>query len=171
MNLEIEKTDLAKITRDVVERFEPQITESKCKISILGDTRVPGEWDRVRIEQVVTNLLSNAIKYGNGKPVDITVKKMQSKVQFTITDNGIGIPPEHQKRVFSRFERGIPTREYEGLGVGLYIVSQIIHHHKGTIKVNSELGKGTTFTILLPLSTTPSERNKTRDGQVIQQRI
>jgi len=171
MNLEIEKTDLAKITRDVVERFEPQISEGKSKISILGDTRVQGEWDRVRIEQVITNLLSNAIKYGDGKPVDITIKKMQSKVEFTISDNGIGIPPEHQKRVFSRFERGIPTREYEGLGVGLYIVSQIIHHHKGTIKVDSELGKGTTFTIHLPLSTTKTDKTKTTDGQALQQRI
>lgn len=172
MNLEIEKTDLAKITRDIVERFESQIAESKCKISILGDTRVVGEWDKVRIEQVVTNLLSNAIKYGKGKSITITIKKLDTKkVQFVITDHGIGIPPEHQKRVFSRFERGIPTREYEGLGVGLYIVAQIINHHKGTIKVESELGKGTTFTILLPLSTSPSERSKARDSQVIRQRI
>jgi signal transduction histidine kinase len=109
-----------------------------------------GEWDRVRLEQVVTNLLSNAAKYGSSRPVEVTVSGDGTTAVLSIRDHGIGIPPEHQSRIFERFERAVSDRHYGGLGLGLWIVRQIVEALGGSIRVESETGEGSTFTVLLP---------------------
>jgi len=154
MDLQLENTDLVVITRQVTESFSETLKREKNKIKIQAKSAVVGKWDKVRIEQVITNLISNAIKYGNSKPIEIKIFKKGNQGKFIIKDQGVGIPPHEQKVIFDLFKRASGPGEYKkGLGVGLFITSQIVKIHGGKIKVSSTLSKGTTFTIELPLKT------------------
>ena len=154
MDLKLENTDLVAITRQVTESFSEILKKDKNKIKIQAKSSVLGKWDKSRIEQVVTNLISNAIKYGNGKPIEIKIFKSGNQGKFIIKDHGMGIPPHEQKVIFDLFKRASGPGEYtKGLGVGLFITSQIVKIHGGKIKVSSVPTKGTSFTIELPLPT------------------
>jgi signal transduction histidine kinase len=104
----------------------------------------------VRLEQVVLNLLSNAIKYGAGQPIAVAVQADAATVRLVVRDQGIGIAPADQARIFERFERAAPSSHYGGLGLGLYIVRQIVGAHGGTLGVESSPGAGATFSVTLP---------------------
>lgn len=109
--------------------------------------------DRDRLGQVFTNLLSNAIKYAPGeKTVEIDLSSSEDVVTIQVTDHGLGIPQELRDKIFERFYRaaGPKKRRIPGLGMGLYIVAEIVKHHGGTITVESTVGKGSTFTVTLP---------------------
>ena len=106
--------------------------------------------DRYRFEQVVTNLLTNAMKYGEGRPVRIILRREADKALLIVRDEGIGIAEENHRRIFERFERAVPASTVSGLGLGLYIVKRIVEAHGGEIGVESELGKGASFTVRLP---------------------
>lgn len=152
MNLELEDTDLVGVTKQVKQSFSELLKKEQYKIKINATSSVIGKWDKVRIEQVITNLLSNAIKYGKSKPIEIKVFKSGSHGVFIIKDGGIGIPPQEQGLIFDLFKRAPGQGEYKkGLGVGLFITSQIIRMHNGKIKVSSIPAKGTSFTVELPL--------------------
>jgi signal transduction histidine kinase len=110
----------------------------------------------MRMEQVFTNLLVNAAKFGDGKPVTLRVRPVGELARIEVTDEGIGIAPEHQARVFERFERAAPAQSFGGLGLGLYIVRQIVEAHGGTIAVSSVPGEGATFTVELPREPPPA---------------
>jgi signal transduction histidine kinase len=101
---------------------------------------------------VIDNLLSNAIKYGRSKPIEITIEALDNRAQLSVRDWGIGIPMEEQARIFERFERAVSGRAYTGLGLGLWIVRQILDAMGGTIEVRSSPGEGSTFLISLPLA-------------------
>src|SRR5262249_4229189 len=105
---------------------------------------------------VVTNILHNAMKYGRNKPIRIETQSDGRHVRISVTDCGIGISELDRKRIFGRFERAVSSRAYGGMGVGLYIVEQILLAHSGTISVRSELGRGSTFTVELPVRVTDS---------------
>src|SRR5258708_40368392 len=80
-----------------------------------------GEWDRLRVEQIVTNLLSNALKYAAGTRVELEVKEVGENAILTVSDQGPGIPQSEWDRVFGRFERAASMRHYGGGGLGLYV--------------------------------------------------
>jgi len=110
--------------------------------------------DPERIGQVVTNLLSNAIKYSPpSAPVELSMVRKENFLEVSISDHGIGIPANKLQKVFDRFYRvdTLPQGKYEGLGLGLFIASEIIRKHHGKIWVNSEEGKGAVFYFSLPL--------------------
>lgn len=152
MDLKLENTDLVKITRQVTQSFSELLKKEKSKINIQAKSTVVGKWDKVRIEQAITNLVSNAIKYGGGKPIDIQISKNGKVAKFIIKDQGIGIPHHEQKVIFDLFKRASGPGEYKkGLGVGLFITSQIVKIHGGKIKVSSNPDQGTSFTVELPL--------------------
>jgi len=122
-------------------------------ISLQLAPAIRGTWDRTRLDQAITNLLSNACKYGMGKPILVSASSDSSEATVCVRDEGEGIAAENLDRLFGRFERILPRSGTEGLGLGLWIAKQIIDKHGGTITVQSELGKGTAFTITLPLQT------------------
>jgi PAS domain S-box-containing protein len=144
-----EKFGLKELVQGVVARFQPQF--SQVRVSVEGDSSVAGDWDRLRVEQIVVNLLSNAIKYGEGRSVELEVGASAGGMAvLKVTDHGIGIAPESRGRIFERFERAVPIQKFSGLGLGLYISSEIARAHQGSIRVESELGKGSTFVLELP---------------------
>src|SRR5262249_49455976 len=114
-----------------------------------------GQWDRLRLEQIVTNLLSNAIKFGAGKPIEVKLENRADVVLLSVRDHGIGISADDQTRIFQRFERAVPQKSVGGFGLGLWIVRQIATAMSGTIGVTSEPGKGATFTLVLPKDAPP----------------
>ena len=150
LDLDLEPVDLTAVVRDAAARFREDLARAGCALEIRTDGPCVGEWDRVRLEQVVTNLLSNAAKYGASRPIEITVWGDEAGARLSVRDQGIGIPPEHQARIFERFERAVSDRHYGGLGLGLWIVRQIVEGLGGSIRVESAAGEGSTFTVLLP---------------------
>jgi len=145
--------DLFNLVQEVVERYRPQweVANSPVKVELLGESP-KGQWDRLRMEQVISNLLINAIKYGRGKPIDFSISGNMSEARISIRDCGPGISKADQARIFNRFERAGSIGSYGGLGLGLYITRQIVTAHGGTIDIESEVGNGSTFIIDLPLN-------------------
>ncbi len=151
LSLVRERIDLADLIREDVARFTPELEKARCTVSITTrDGVLVGEWDRSRLDQVVTNLLANAVKFGAGKPIEIVVGSRNGKAFFELTDHGIGIAPADQARIFDRYTRAVPVRHYGGLGLGLYICRQIVEAHGGSIAVGGVPGGGTTITVELP---------------------
>ena len=151
LELNLEKIDLPQLIYEVADRFRLTLENARSSIEINVNTPVIGSWDRLRIEQVVNNLMSNAIKYGAGKPIEVSVELIRDNVQLSIKDHGIGIDPSQQKIIFEPFERAVSSKSYGGLGLGLYIVRQIIEAHGGSISIESSLNQGSTFMVSLPL--------------------
>ncbi len=149
--LEKEEADIVELVRDVTNRFEQQIKDQGITMQVDAKGPIKVEVDKLRIEQVITNLITNAIKYGNGSPVHVAVKKQGSHALITVEDHGIGIPPDKLDEVFGRFKRAVTNKQYQGLGVGLFISRQIVHAHGGQIHVKSHLNEGSIFTVELPI--------------------
>ena len=145
-----ESFDLSTLIREVTDRFA--IENSAIPISLELEPHIEGTWDRLRIDQVVTNLVSNASKYGQKNPIAIRAFRNDDHAMITVRDEGIGISPENLDRIFDRFVRATPRLKSEGLGMGLWITKQIVEAHGGTVSVESELGKGSMFTVRIPLS-------------------
>jgi signal transduction histidine kinase len=150
LKLDYSKFEFNQIIRDTVERFSSELKSANCEIILNLGPPVEGEWDLLRVEQVLINLLSNVVKYAPGKPVTVSVTSDKEKVWIRIKDQGPGIPAQDRERIFQRFERAKDTQAVPGLGLGLYVVRQIIDTHGGTIGVSSELGTASTFTVCLP---------------------
>jgi signal transduction histidine kinase len=148
--LVLERVDLARVVAEVAAELQPEAGRSGSELRLHGHTSSIGRWDRDRLEQVVTNLITNAIKYGGGQPIDITIEGDADAATLSVTDHGIGIPPDMQVRIFERFERAVPVRQYGGLGLGLYVVRRIVRDHGGSVRLASTVGKGTTFSVELP---------------------
>src|SRR5262249_3012253 len=153
LELEREPVDLEAVVREALSRLSEEFARAGCAVALRveGDSHV-GQWDRTHLEQVVSNLLSNAAKYGAGRPVEITVTAETGTSRLTVRDHGIGIAPEHLGRIFDRFERAVSVRHYGGLGLGLWIVRQIVEGLGGHVSVASQPGEGSTFTVELPQS-------------------
>lgn len=151
LELCLEDVDLCDVARDVASRLESELERSGCTLHIEIPERAVGRWDRLRIDQVITNLLMNAMKYGRGKPIHLRISVDGRSAVLQVMDQGIGIAQEYIGRIFGRFERAAPASSYGGLGVGLYIVDQILRAHGGTIQVESAPGMGARFHVALPL--------------------
>lgn len=150
LGLNLEVLDLGQVVQAIVEQFEEQFEQASS--TVLLDI-APGNtiWaDRSRLEQIITNLLSNAVKYGRGGPISIHVYGDATVVRLSVQDQGIGIAAEDQARIFERFERAVSTQHYGGMGLGLFVVHQLVTLLGGTITVESEPGHGSTFTVAFP---------------------
>jgi PAS domain S-box-containing protein len=146
--------DLATLAREVLERFAdaPERTDRHI-LTLEAGSPVTGEWDRDRLDQVVTNLVSNALKYSpDGGEVRVrAARSADGGAELAVTDAGVGIPPEVQPTLFRPFVRGAAASSaVGGTGLGLYIVDQIVRLHGGTVSLDSAPGAGTTMTVHLP---------------------
>src|SRR5216683_1939548 len=148
--LALSKFDLGKAVEEVAERFREQAARDQCELILHLEERVMGEWDRLRVEQVVTNLLSNALKYAAGTSVELGVKGVGENAVLTVSDHGPGIPQSEWDRVFGRFERAASIRHYGGLGLGLYVARQVVEAHGGSISSQAVKPRGARFVVTLP---------------------
>jgi len=152
LELEVRPIDLAELVRRQTQLFFAHERAHELVLD-LPEQRVVVTADPDRIAQVVANLLSNAIKYSpDGRHVKVTLKRRPRWVRLSVTDEGVGISPEHQERIFEKFFRGgAPAAGIPGTGLGLAVTRKIVEAHGGTISFTSEEGVGTTFWLDLPL--------------------
>jgi signal transduction histidine kinase len=150
--LDPQPLDLCELVHDSAARLADLAAAAGCELDLSGCEPVEGRWDRLRLEQVVNNLLTNAIKYG-GSRVEVATRP-GDEVAIAIRDHGRGIAAEDQQRIFEPFERLHSAGSEEGAGLGLYIVREIVRAHGGRIEVESRVGQGATFTVILPHSST-----------------
>ncbi|HZH13214.1 MAG TPA: ATP-binding protein [Archangium sp.] len=156
LNMRFEQVDLSALTREVVERFGPQLSEAGHTLELHLTPVLVGRWDRDRLEQVLANLITNALKYAPGAPLKVTTLEVGTSAILEVEDRGPGIAPEDHHRVFERFERLSDASHVSGLGLGLHISRHIVEAHGGTIRVRSAVGQGASFVVELPVSG-PSE--------------
>lgn len=153
LSYQFSETDINQIIKEVVENFREQYENVGTELGLkLWNKSLKVSVDQERIEQVIVNLLTNGLKYGEQRPVLVSVEKDDDHVLIKISDQGKGLSNENLRKVFLKFERVINANEVSGLGIGLFISKEIVEAHKGTIWVESEIGKGSTFFIRLPLA-------------------
>ncbi|GHO45733.1 hypothetical protein KSX_38960 [Ktedonospora formicarum] len=150
-----ESVDLDALLGEIVSTM--QQTHLSHRIQVHGAVQTNLMADRDRLGQVFTNLISNAIKYSPGaETVEIDLSTSENAVTIRVKDYGLGIPREQRDKIFDRFYRVTDPKQKatHGLGMGLYIVAEIVKHYGGTITVESEPGKGSTFQVMLPCKRT-----------------
>jgi PAS domain S-box-containing protein len=151
-----EPTDLAAVTRDLASAFRSLLERAGLRFRVdCAALREPVYVDRAHWEKVVFNLLSNAFKFTFQGEIAVALREEQGWAVLRIRDSGTGIPADELPHLFERFHRvaGAPGRSYEGTGIGLALVQELVHLHAGTIAVESREGYGSTFTVRLPLGT------------------
>jgi signal transduction histidine kinase len=159
LSIEPVPLDLGELAERLVRETRPLL--SRHTIEYVGASepaRVSG--DELRLEQALQNLLQNAVKYSpDGGAIIVRVERDDDKASVSVSDAGIGIPPEALPRLFHRFYRApnVDPQHFSGLGVGLYVVKEIVGLHGGTIDVSSELGAGSTFVFTIPLLGQPED--------------
>ncbi len=155
--LKEEALNIALLVTEVVNKMDMKVKERQGRVEVdidnSGDYNFTG--DRVHLTNVLYNLMDNAIKYSRENPeISIEVLNVVNQIAIKVSDNGIGIAPEHSKKVFEKLYR-VPTgnlHDVKGFGLGLNYVKTIVTRHNGSVEVKSVLGKGSTFIIYLPLA-------------------
>jgi PAS domain S-box-containing protein len=160
LKLELAPCDLSEVVKEVAERLSEQASDAGSELRLNVKNGISARSDKFRLDEAISNVVSNAIKYGAGHPVDVELKTNDDKAVLVVQDRGIGIPVKDLARIFGRFERTTNSRNYGGLGLGLYIASQIIEQHRGSIRAESRSHGGARFVIELPLIATPEARRK-----------
>ncbi|OLC15419.1 MAG: hypothetical protein AUH32_03430 [Actinobacteria bacterium 13_1_40CM_66_12] len=156
MELHLQSVELGELVQEVRASIEPLArskaivlnTESSRELSLIADS--------AKVKQMLLNLVSNAIKFTpSGGRIDIRVRRLESWVEIAVSDSGIGIAKEDLGRLFAEFQQldAGPGRQQEGTGLGLALTKRFAELHGGQVIVESELGKGSTFTLRLPLQT------------------
>jgi PAS domain S-box-containing protein len=150
LELKRERFDLADAARGAIERLADLAAQAGTSVRLDAARAVDGNWDRVRIEQVIENLVTNAIKYASEGPIVIEIAACDDVARLSVTDHGPGIASEDLSRIFGAFERASSQVSYGGMGLGLYIAREYAAAHHGKLAVSSKPGQSTTFTLELP---------------------
>jgi signal transduction histidine kinase len=150
LDLKAEEVDLGSIAADAIDMLREPAERAGTPIRLNTHQAVLGRWDRLRVGQVVTNLISNAIKFGRGQPVEVDVEMAGDRARLRVRDQGVGVSSDMRDRIFGRYERAYASHGIPGLGLGLWITKQIVDACGGSIRVDSQPGAGSTFTVELP---------------------
>ena len=140
--------ELEQLILDIVTELKPLAEHKGLELQTNLSSEATVKGDRLELRRVFTNIIGNAIKFTDKGQVEIALSSNEDEVFVKVRDTGIGISPQEQLTVFQRYHQGNHRRS--GKGLGLYLCQQIVHAHEGKITVDSEVGKGTTFTIYLP---------------------
>jgi signal transduction histidine kinase len=152
--------DIKELILEVIRELQPLAREKNLELkSNLLEEIETIKGDRLELRRVLTNLISNAIKFTDKGFVQVNLQQENKQILIQVQDTGMGIPPEEQKTIFERYHQGKHRRS--GKGLGLYLCQQIIDAHYGKITFQSQLGKGTTFSLSLP-QLIPSQTSMTK---------
>ena len=152
VHLNLESVDVSQVVQEVGATFSDEAALVGATLTVEAPQPIVGQWDRMRLEEILSNLLSNAVKYGEGGAILSSVHRSGDTAVIAIRDEGMGIPARDQERIFERYERGQHDSGYSGFGLGLFIVREIVTALAGTVQVESAPGQGATFTVVLPLT-------------------
>jgi signal transduction histidine kinase len=157
LTLERKPLDFSTVVREAVEALRDQLADENCELVIDVEGAVEGSFDAARLRQVVVNLVTNAMKFASGKPVKVSVRRREHgrrrpTAVLEVRDHGMGIAKAERARIFDRFARASSAHRVPGLGLGLFIVREIVEAHGGLVRVESAEGEGSTFVVELPLS-------------------
>jgi len=151
MPLNVASANLATMVREVIDEVRTASPDSSITFSTTGD--LDGHWDTERLKQALSNLLLNALEHGTGKTADVIAKREDDFVTLEVHNDGPPIPQESLGVIFDPLVRVIrPNQKQTGLGLGLYIVNEIVRAHGGTVTVTSTVEAGTSFIVRLPIS-------------------
>jgi PAS domain S-box-containing protein len=153
LTLEAQPIELPLFCRRLVDEVQ-SATHRRCPIELnVGDFDTETFADERLLRHILTNLLTNAVKYSpEGSPVDFRMNRFGTRVQFVVGDRGIGIPDKDQKWLFNAFHRGGNVGEIPGTGLGLVIVKRCVELHRGAIRIDSEVGRGTVIEVEIPVA-------------------
>ncbi len=151
IQLSLTQVDLSLQVRNSVAAITPAAHSAGSSISLDIEENLISDLDQTAVEQIIENLLSNAVRYGAGEAIEVTLRRNGNAARLGIRDHGIGIAERDQMRIFEKFQRAASSRSDGGFGVGLWITQQLVLALRGEISVMSELGLGSTFTVVLPL--------------------
>jgi signal transduction histidine kinase len=151
LRIDVAEVDLSALIRGVVSRMAVAARRARCRLDDELQEGVVGMWDPLALEQVAENLLTNATKFGAGQPITVILRSDGQTAKLIVRDEGIGISEEDRTRIFQRFEQAVTRREHGGFGIGLWLANQLVVAMGGTIIIESTPGKGTSFTVMLPL--------------------
>jgi signal transduction histidine kinase len=155
MGYEPENVNLSEIVGEVVTLMQPMANKKDIELtSNIEPEDIELFADKIKFKEIMYNLLSNAIKFTPQKgKVAIKSQLVDDNIEISISDNGIGIPDEKYQSIFDPFKQvdSSSTRKYGGTGLGLAIVKRYVKMHGGSIRVESELGMGSTFTVAIPV--------------------
>ncbi|HEX5688991.1 MAG TPA: hybrid sensor histidine kinase/response regulator, partial [Roseiflexaceae bacterium] len=164
--LEYKQVDLNELAHDTIAELHSMYSEQVFEVQV-SETPLLIETDPLRLEQVLYNLLGNAMKYSpHNKPITVNITAADEMVSIAIRDRGIGIPEQDLPHLFERFYRAsnVSVDNIAGVGIGLYVVQEIVALHHGTVDVESREGHGSTFTICLPRTMPYDTGGDERDG-------
>jgi len=160
------RVNVSEVVREVVDRFREQLTKAGSSVTTAIEDGIVGNLDQIRIEQIIDNLLVNAVKYAPGQPVRVSLARAGGVATLVVDDQGPGIAEDKQQTIFERFERGDASTSAGGLGLGLFIVKEIVDGQGGSIRVESRAGQGARFIVELPLHPELREKRDARSDAV-----
>jgi signal transduction histidine kinase len=149
-----ERADPGQLAADVLEEFRRERVADGFDVQLEAEAGLACSVDRESLALAIWNLLENAVKYsGRCRTIRVAVERRGDRAAISVRDGGLGIAPREQKAIFEKFVRGDSARasDTKGTGIGLALVQRIVCGHGGEIEVESEPGKGSTFTVILPL--------------------
>ena len=167
MELELTTFDLQMLLEDALMLVRERASRHGIQLTLDVDTRV-GDLtaDERKVKQILLNLLSNAVKFTpDGGKISVRTGRSAGLVEISVSDTGIGIPPEDQQRIFEEFRqtKGKDPQVGEGTGLGLTLAKRFVELHGGRIWLESEVGRGSTFTFTLPMQSVVEKTVTTRD--------
>jgi signal transduction histidine kinase len=149
-----EATDLAAVTRDLAASFRSLVEKAGMTLEVQCESLVqPAYVDREMWEKIVLNLISNAFKFTFSGQISVHLRQAGARIELAVKDTGTGIPETELSKIFDRFHRveGTQSRTYEGSGIGLALVNELVKMHGGEVRVASQVGVGSTFTVSIPI--------------------
>ena len=151
LQLELSRFDLSRMVTEVLDGHAALLMRCGSGLSANIEPDVIVWLDMLVTTAIMENLLSNAIKYGQGKPIEVTLRSLDDKVIIELRDHGIGIAAADTERIFGRFERAVAPRPRPGFGIGLWVSRNFVQAMDGSIDVISSTAGGSVFTVTLPI--------------------
>lgn len=157
--LDLEEHDLCAIVSGAVESLAPIAARTPCTLYVRCGEPLPGSWDKPRIEQIVHNLVMNALQFaGSAGKITVDLARHEGAARLSVRDHGPGVPERERRTIFAPYARTSSRHVKQSLGLGLYVVREIVSAHHGRVWVEPTKGGGATFIVELPMRLSQVER-------------